>query len=284
MPEPVETNAAQAEYWNSDESRHWVDHQDRYDRMLLPFATALLEAAALTPTDRVLDVGCGTGPTTLDAARITSSGRARGVDISVPMIEAARARAEGAGVPNATFDVLDAQVAPFPPDSDALISRFGVMFFDDPVAAFANLRRALAPAGRLCFVCWQDLFANEWMAVPGMAAAQHVPTPEPAPDDAPGPFSFGNADRVRDVLGSAGYTDVTVEPFETSMLLAGGGSLEDAVVFLRSTGMARALFARASADEIERALGAVGDALEPFLTNDGVRLGAAVWLVGAGSP
>lgn len=281
MPDPVETNAAQAEYWNSEEARHWIDHQDRYDRMLMPFATALLDAAALAPTDRVLDVGCGTGPTTLEAARAASSGRVRGVDISRPMIDAARARAERAGVTNVTFEVADAQTAPFSPDTDVVISRFGVMFFDDATAAFRNLRRALTPAGRVCFACWQDMLVNEWMAVPGLAAAQHVPLPDPVPPDAPGPFSLGSSDRVRDLLGSAGYRDATVEPFETSILLSGGGSLDDAIAFLRSTGMARALFAEASADQVERAIGAMGEALEPFMTADGVRLGAAAWLVGA---
>jgi SAM-dependent methyltransferase len=276
-----EANAAQAEHWNSEAALHWVTDRDGHDRMLAPFATALLEAAALTPDDRILDIGCGTGPTTCEAARIASRGHVRGLDISRPLIEAARSRADELGVTNVAFDIGDAQTDSFTPEFDVVMSRFGVMFFDDPAAAFANLRTALDPSGRLVFVCWQDLFVNEWMAVPGLAAAQHVPLPDPGPPDAPGPFSLGDADRLRELLGAAGYSEVAIDPFETSILLAGGGSLEGAVSFLRSTGMARALFADAPPDAVERAVAAVRSALEEHLTPEGVRLGAATWLVRA---
>ncbi len=274
-------NAAQVELWNGDEALHWVTEQDRYDRMLSPFAAALLELAALTPTDRVLDIGCGTGPTTCGAASIVADGSARGLDISAPMIAGARERATALGLTNVTFDVGDAQTDPFSPDVDVVISRFGVMFFDDATAAFANLRTSIDAGGRIAFVCWQDLFVNEWMAVPGLAAAQHVPLPATGPPDAPGPFSFGDPDRLRSVLGDAGFSDITVDPFETRILLGGGGSLDDAVTFLRSTGMAHALFDEAPAADVERAIDAVTTALEPHLTSEGVQLGAATWLVSA---
>lgn len=275
-------NAEQAAYWNAEEARHWVADQDRYDRMLTPFSARLLEGAALGRDERVVDIGCGTGATTCDAARGAADGHALGLDISGPMIEAARARATREGVANVAFEVGDAQTHLFSAGAaDVVMSRFGVMFFDDPVAAFANIRTALRGGGRLVFVCWQELLRNEWMAVPGMAAAQHVPLPETAAGDAPGPFGFGDADRVRDVLRAAGFRDVTVAAAEEPILLGGGGSLEDTTSFLRGTGMARALFADAPPDAVARAVDAIAASLEPYVTPEGIRIGAACWLVRA---
>ena len=267
------------------QTEHFAAVAVRYDELRWtgdfdPWHDAVADAGELAGT-RVLDIGCGTGLTTCDAARIVVDGAARGLDISGPMIAGAQARAAARGLSNVTFEVGDAQTDSFTPDVDVVISRFGVMFFDDAPAAFANLRAAIDAGGRLAFVCWQDLFVNEWMAVPGLAAAQHVPLPEMGPPDAPGPFSLGDPDRVRSVLSGAGYSDITVEPFETSILLGGGGTLDDAVTFLQSTGMAHALFDEAPADDVERAIEAVRTALEPHLTPDGVQLGAATWLVSA---
>lgn len=275
-------NARQAEYWNAPESRHWVDRQDGYDRMLAPFSSALLDMARIGADARVLDVGCGTGGTTCDAARAARDGDATGVDISQPMIDAARDRARALGVTNVAFDIADAQAHGFDSTFDVAISRFGVMFFDDPVAAFANVRRALgARAGRLAFVCWQPVFANEWMLVPTSALAQHVPLPEPPAPGTPGPFSLGEKDRITEVLGGAGYRDVVIEPLEQAILLAGGGTVDDAVEFLRSTGMARLMLSDAPRDTTARALDAARDALRPYAADDGVRLPSAAWVVSA---
>jgi SAM-dependent methyltransferase len=277
-------NAGQAEYWNADEARHWVDEAGAYDRMLGPFATRLLDAASIGHDEAVLDIGCGTGTTTCEAARSAPGGHAVGLDISRAMIEAARARASREDLTNAGFEVGDAQTRLFDPGSvDVVMSRFGVMFFDDPVAAFANIRSSLRDDGRLVFVCWQDLIANEWMAVPGMAASQHVPLPTPGPPGSPGPFSLGDADHVRTVLSTAGYHDITIDPIDESMLLGGGGSAEQATTFLRNTGMGRALFSDAPKEDVEKAIAAVETALEPFVTPEGVRMGAAGWLVHAHS-
>lgn len=281
MTNDADANEAQAAYWNGEEAEHWVTSENGYDRMLEPFAAALLDVAALAPDARVLDIGCGTGPTTCDAAAIAAQSVARGVDISLQMIEAARERAARLGLTNVTFDVGDAQTDPFIPQTDVVMSRFGVMFFDDALAAFTNLHSALDSGGRLVFVCWQSLFSNEWMALPGLAAAQHVPLPEPGPEDAPGPFSLGDPDLVRDLLTSAGYSKITIDPFETSILLGGGGSLEDATAFMARTGMARALFADAPPAAVARAIDAVTVALGEHMTPEGVRLGAATWLVSA---
>src|SRR3954470_23783743 len=179
VPPVSDANAEQREYWNSDEGAIWVTDETRYDEMLAPFAAALLDAAVPTPDATVLDVGCGTGATTIAAARLASGGVTTGIDISGPMIEGARRRAAREGVPNVAFEVCDAQAEPIPTRPDLLVSRFGVMFFDDPVVAFTNLRGAIAPGGRMAFVCWQPLFVNEWMTVPALAVAEHVPLPEP---------------------------------------------------------------------------------------------------------
>jgi len=273
-------NRDQIEFWNSDESRHWVEHQWRYDSMLEPYVRRLLSAAQIGPAERVLDIGCGTGTTTLAAA--VGARDVLGVDIAEPMIARARDRAREQGLQNARFEVADAQTAPFEAEShDVVISRFGVMFFDDPIAAFANLRTALRPDGRIVFVCWQNLADNEWILVPATAAAAHVPVPDLGEPGAPGPFAFGDAERLRTLLTESGFRDIGIEPVADSILLGGGGTVDEAVNFLRGTGMARTLFAEASPDEVARAIEAVRAALAPYQTPEGVRLGAAAWLVHA---
>jgi SAM-dependent methyltransferase len=282
MTDTRHANADQIEYWNSDEAHHWVEHQGRYDSMLGPYAQRLLTAANVAPHERVLDVGCGTGTTTLVAAAVATKGEALGVDISEPMILRARARARAQGLDNAQFEVSDAQTTPFHAEiHDVVISRFGVMFFDDPEAAFTNLRRTMRPGARLVFVCWQNLADNEWMLVPGMAAATHVPLPDLGEPGAPGPFAFGDTEHVQRILAGAGFGDVSIEPVVDSILLGGGGTLDEAIEFLRGTGMARAVFADAAPDAIARAIDAVRDALASYETPDGIRLGGAAWLVNA---
>ena len=273
-------NRDQIEYWNSAESRHWVEHQWLYDSMLEPYARRLLSAAEIALAERVLDIGCGTGTTTLAAA--AGAREALGVDIAEPMITRARERAHEQGLPNARFEVADAQTAAFESEfHDIVISRFGVMFFDDPAAAFAYLRTALRPDGRIVFVCWQILADNEWVRVPALAAATHVPLPDLGEPGAPGPFAFGDAERLRTLLAQSGFRDIGIEGVADTILLGGGGSVEDAVDFLRGTGMARALFAEASPDDVARAIDAVREALAPYQTPEGIRLGAAAWLVNA---
>jgi SAM-dependent methyltransferase len=275
-------NREQAQHWNSDEADHWVTHQAAYDRMLAPFIDMLLAGAALGPGDRVLDIGCGCGATTRVAAQAVAPGQALGVDLSDRMLARARADARVAGIMNARFEQADAQVHPFGDAAfDAVISRFGVMFFADPVAAFTNLRRTTRPGGRLVFVCWQDVAFNEWLLVPGAALAQHVPLPDLGPPGAAGMMAFADPDRVRAVLSDAGWRDIDVGPRQTSMLVGGGGSLDDAVEFLRTGSMGRTVLAGADDDTAARAVRAVRDALAEHLADDGVRLDAAVWCVSA---
>jgi len=273
-------NTDQAERWNSGEDlAHWLDNQARYDRMNEPFTALILDAAAFRPGAQVLDVGCGCGGTTLAAARLIAPGQGVGVDLSGPMLARARARAEAAGLGNAVFQQGDAQVHPFGPARfDTVISRFGTMFFADPVAAFANVRSAVRPGGRLIFVCWQPLAANQWLLVPGAALTEHVPPP---PGFGPGMFAFADPDRVRPILAAAGWRDIEITSEPRSILVGGGGSVDDAVEFLRTGSMGRMMLAGADADTVDRAVASVRAALTPYADAEGVHLDAGVWLVQA---
>jgi SAM-dependent methyltransferase len=274
-------NDEQFDYWNGPEGQHWADREATFDAMLGVFVEPLLEAAAITTTDHVVDVGCGNGATSLAAARRATSGRVVGVDISGPMLERSRARAAADGVANVEFVHADAQDHAFTEDFDVMISRFGVMFFADPVAAFTNLRSALRPDGRVAFMCWQGLFANEWVAVPAGAIFPITGPPEPPPPDAPGPFSFADPDRVSGILTGAGFTKIEINDVHLPVLLGGGLPLGDAVAFLAEGGMGKRFLGDADAATRERALTAVRDALAPFSGDDGVRLDSAVWMVRA---
>jgi ubiquinone/menaquinone biosynthesis C-methylase UbiE len=277
-------NTAQAEQWNTGEDvAHWLDNQARFDRMNAPFATMILDAAGLRPGTDVLDVGCGWGGTTLAAARLVAPGQAVGLDLSGPMLARARAAAEEGGLGNAEFRQADAQVYPFEPDRfDTVLSRFGVMFFADPAAAFANIRSGTRPAGRLVFVCWQPRAVNQWLTVTGAALAEHVPPPAGlGSGNEPGMFAFADPDRIRQILAAAGWRDVKITSEQPSILVGGGGSVEDAVDFLRTGSMARMMLAGADADTVNRALASVRTALAAHADAEGVRLGAAVWLVQA---
>jgi len=277
-------NADQAERWNAgDDLSHWITNQARYDRMNKPFADLILAAAALQPGSRVLDVGCGCGGTTLAAARLIAPGQAVGLDLSGPMLATARASAEAAGLGNAVFQQGDAQVHPLEPDSfDAVISRFGTMFFADPVAAFANIRPATRPGGRLAFVCWQPPAANQWLLVPGAALGEHVPRPAGfGSGDGPGMFAFSDPDRPREILAAAGWRDIEITAEHVAILVGGGGSVEDAVEFVRTGSMARTMLAGAGPGTVDRAVASMRAALARYADGEGVRMGAGVWLIQA---
>jgi SAM-dependent methyltransferase len=280
-------NTAQAEQWNSGEDvAHWIANQARYDRMNKPFTALILDAAALRPGSHVLDVGCGCGGTTLAAAALIAPGQAVGVDLSAPMLARAQARAEAADLGNAVFERGDAQVhLPGHDRFDAVISRFGIMFFADPVAAFANIRSATRPAGRLVFVCWQPLAANQWLLVPRAALSEHVPPPAAlGSGDGPGMFAFADSDRVGQILAAAGWRDIEITSEHVPILVGGGGSVEDAVGFLRTGSMARMMLAGADVGTVDRAIASLRAALAPYADAEGVHLDAAVWLVQATAP
>ena len=242
-------NDEQFDYWNGPEGQHWVDRDALFDAMLGDFVGPLLDAAAITPDDRVLDVGCGNGATSRAAARRATNGHVVGLDISGPMLERARTRAAEEGIGNVEFVHADAQDHPLDDTEsfDVLISRFGVMFFADPVAAFANLRKALRPGGRVAFLCWQGLFENEWVAVPAGAIIPIVGPPEVPPPGAPGPFSFADPERISGILTDAGYADVQTDDVHLPLRLGGGLPLDEAVAFLAEGGMGKRFLGDADA-------------------------------------
>jgi SAM-dependent methyltransferase len=275
-------NQGQTEAWNGGESTHYVSHADRYDRQLAPFTEALLNHVALGPNDTVLDIGSGCGVTTLRAAR--SARAAVGVDISHPLAGVATDRARAAGIDNAEFVVADAQTHRFADGGfDVVISQFGSMFFDDPEGAYANLRRALAPRGRIAFITWQELEANEWLMVVGRAVARYAELPDLGGRvGGAGMFALKHPDEIAALLTGAGFTDVVVDPVSTTMLLAGGGSLDESVEFLLGMGMVRGLLDRLDDDQRAAALDEIRATLaEHHRPGVGVRLGAAGWLASA---
>jgi SAM-dependent methyltransferase len=277
-------NAEQIEYWNEQSGPKWVALQDLLDSMISPLGELVMERAAIQPGERVLDVGCGCGQTSLQLAkRVGARGKVLGVDVSGVMLARARERAAAAGATQVEFLLADAQTAALPRAGfDLLFSRFGVMFFAEPAAAFSNLRRALAKRGRLAFVCWQPLTKNAWMAVPLAAAAQHIKLPPPPLPGAPGPFSFADPERVARILDQAGFADVALESCETR--IAFGGGLDGATRFLlEGAGPTTQALRDASEAERETVRNAVRKALEPHLTPRGVELGASVWIATARS-
>ena len=276
-------NTEQAEAWNGYEGVYWADHQDRWDAVNAGFNDHLFAAAAIGDRDRVLDIGCGNGQTTRLAARRASRGHVVGIDLSTPMLERARATAAAEGLTNVTFDRGDAQVYPLPSGSfDVAISRFGIMFFADPVAAFANIGRALRPGGRLAFLCMQDMSRNDWLRVLVSALAAHVPGPEFAAPGAPGMFSLADPARIGEVLTRAGFDGVTPMPVEAPMLF--GRDAADAAEFLMNSGPIRFILDQVDQTTAERALGAVRAALQSSEGPDGVRLRGAAWVVSATRP
>lgn len=280
----IADNEQQAAYWNEDAGPRWVAYQERLDRQIEGPGLAAMDASGVSQGENVLDVGCGCGGSSLELARrVGPTGSVLGVDVSGPMLARARERAADAGLANLTFEQCDAQTYRFETNHfDLMFSRFGVMFFADPVAAFANIGRAIRPGGRLCFLSWRPVQENPWILVPMMAAAQHVELPPPPPPGEPGPFAFGDADRVRTILTEAGFEDVSIEPFDTSE--AYGESVDDTLEFLQQIGpLSRIL---ANVDDLQRGavLNAVRDALVPHAGADGISLARAMWIVKAANP
>jgi SAM-dependent methyltransferase len=281
----AEANAEQRSYWNEQAGPVWVTNQERLDQQIRPHGELALVALAPTPGERVLDLGCGCGETALAlAGRVGAKGFVLGVDLSEPMLARARQRAAAAGLGQLEFMAADAQTAALGEARfDAAFSRFGVMFFAAPEAAFANVRRALAPGGRLAFVCWRPVSENAWVLVPMQAAAPLFPSlPAPPPPDAPGPFSFGDAGRVRRILEAAGFGEIQIEPADLAMT-PGGGDLDAAAeIFLDVGPLGSALREMGAGAELrERTRQAVRRAFEPHLRAGRVELGSAVWLVQA---
>jgi SAM-dependent methyltransferase len=251
-------NQAQREYWTTEGPRQYQAYGDTNEALLAPFGQAMLDAARLQPGESVLDVGCGHGTSTLGAAeRVAPSGQVVGVDISAAMLEPARQRIATAGVSNVELLPADAQVHAFEAGSfDAVISRFGMMFFDDPWAAFANLARALRPGGRLVFVCPQDPLKSEWVAVAlGAVVTTLGRMPDLGPPDAPGPFAFADGDRLTRLLTGGGLRNVTLETVTRPVRI--GRNTNDVAGFIMSLPQSQQLFAGTPKDVVQAAVTAL---------------------------
>jgi SAM-dependent methyltransferase len=274
-------NAAQVAYWNETAGRTWADFQDPIDRQIRPLGLAAMQRLAPAPGEQVVDVGCGCGDTSLELARrVGPEGGVLGLDISAPMLEVARGRAEAAGAHNLAFREADAQTAALPGGRDAVFSRFGVMFFADPEAAFANLRRSLRPGGRLAFVCWRPLPENLWIHLPAEAAAGLVPPAPPPEPGTPGPFAFADPDRVRRILAEAGFTGIEISPHDEAI---GGLDLEGTVGMSVWRGPLGAIL-RERPDLAPVLHDRVRTAVSPWLRGDAVYMPSATWMVSARNP
>lgn len=274
-------NEEQRAFWNEAGAERWVEGHEELDERLHPFGVAAIDAARVQPGETVLDIGCGCGDTSLEMAkRAGADGSVLGLDLSRVMLERARERAQD--LENVRFEEGDAQVYPFEARSvDVIFSRFGVMFFEDPTAAFTNLRRALRPEGRLAFVCWQGLEKNPWMAIPLSVTARHVdPGPSPEPG-APGPMSFADADRVRGILEGAGFEGIDVTAFTPAMQIA--ADVDAAVTFLMRYGPSGRLLRDASSEVVDAVTADMREALLPFFGDEGLGLGSSAWIVTATS-
>jgi SAM-dependent methyltransferase len=273
-------NQEQIDYWNGDNGTRWVQGRDEIDALLAPVAAAAIDRARVAPGWHVIDIGCGCGSTTLELGRLTGpAGSVLGIDVSGPMIENARSRI-GPGSAHVSFHLADASTHRFEPHAaDLVFSRFGVMFFADPSLAFANIRTALRPSGRVVFACWRALGENDWARLPMEAALAFLPPPEPPAPTAPGPFAFADARRLRGILERSGYADIAIEGLDLPLRLE--GSMDTVMAFYRDIGPAARLLREAEAPARERALQAMREALARHHDGRGIRLDSAAWLVSA---
>jgi SAM-dependent methyltransferase len=279
MPEAQQANRDQATLWNETSGPVWVEMQATLDAMLQPFGTLLIEHALNDETRSVLDIGCGAGWTTFAAARrVGQSGACVGVDVSAPLIDQATKRLRDERLDNVSFVRADAQTHAFEPHRfDAVISRFGVMFFDDPVAAFANIKRAARPGGTLAFVAWRSPAENPFMTTASRAAAPLLPDlPKPDPN-APGQFAFADGDKVRRILESSGWKSIDTRPIDVS------SSVPERELLTYVTKLGPVGLALKEVDQQTRArtIEVVHAAFAPFIRDGAARFSTACWLVTA---
>lgn len=280
--QPTGPNAEQIEFWNDRAGARWLAADVHLGRTLGPIGDVLVERAAPRVGERVLDVGCGTGRTSAAFANaVTERGRVLGADISAPLLGGAVTRAQELGLSHLTFVQADAQTHDFGTGIyDLVSSRFGVMFFADPVLAFANLATATATGGRLAFVCWRAMIENPWFAEPLAAMAKHVEPPPAAPPGGPGPFAFADPQHVRSILEHSGWSDVRVEPSDTTLWI--GETVDEALRFASEIGPTAIALGQAEPHARDAALAQMREVYTGAADEAGVvRMRAALWYVGA---
>jgi ubiquinone/menaquinone biosynthesis C-methylase UbiE len=280
-PTGHDLNADQIAYWNGPGGQHWTDRQQTQDILLASVSDILIDRAKPQAGERIVDVGCGCGATTIAfAQRVGASGHVLGIDISAPML--ARARQIAPAEMPVDFVLADATVYRFGPASfDLMVSRFGVMFFAQPAVSFANMRRALRPSGRLTFACWREPRDNPWLMLPLQAAYQHVPKlPQLGPED-PGPFSFASEQRVQRILSEAGFSGMEMERRDLSLDVAIGRGLDAALETALEIGPASRALEGQPPHLRAAAANSIREALTPFAKGQAVPLPASIWIVTA---
>ena len=278
-------NSEQIAEWNGTLGQRWVEMQREIDRIVVPFGNAALNAAAPQPGNRVIDIGCGCGDTSIAIARIVGdAGAVLGIDVSRPMLEVARSRGALANCAHLVFRNADASDADLPANTDLLFSRFGVMFFSQPSQAFGHLRKSLRSGGRCVFVCWRAPRDNAWAMTPLSAArAAMGVTPPPADPDAPGPFAFADEGRLRAILSSAGFGDIDAQRFDAALSL--GATPRSAAEGAVQIGPVSRFVREVGGEHLPVILDAVEHALAPFAAPDGhVSLNGSTWIVSATNP
>jgi SAM-dependent methyltransferase len=274
----------QAEYWNGPAGQKWAEMVTTLDTAMMWFSGALLDLIAAQPGERALDVGCGAGTTTLALAKaVGPTGEVLGVDISDPMLAVATERLKP--MPWAKTLVADAATQALPANHfQVLASRFGVMFFDDPVAAFRNLYAAAAPGGRFVFCCWRQPKEQGWVTVPFRAIADLFEEQPPQDPNAPGPFAFANAERLEGILREAGFTSISIAARDLPWRPTETGGAKAAAAFISQIGPVARMLADAPEPVRAEAIARMEPALAKFETNGLVELPAAIWLVSARKP
>jgi len=278
-------NSEQIAEWNGALGQRWAAMQREIDGVVVPFGDAALKAAAPQPGERVIDIGCGCGDTSIEIARMVGeAGAVLGIDVSEPMLEVARSRGVLARYTQLAFRDDDASAAELPANTDLLFSRFGVMFFSEPFPAFSHLRKSLRAGGRCVFVCWRAPRDNAWAMTP-LSAARNAMGITPAPTDphAPGPFAFADEERVRDILSGAGFSGIDVQRFDAAVFL--GATPRSAAEGSVRIGPVSRLVREVGVEHLPTILEAVERTLAPLATPDGqVRLNGSTWIVSASNP
>jgi len=277
-------NEQQSEFWSGSGGDYWIANQEQMDAMLQPLGDEALKRLNLADIRHLIDIGCGTGSTTLQiAGQMPDGARVTGADISVPMTDYARQRLQMAGLANADFMTCDLQTHELAPDSfDGAFSRFGVMFFDEPVTGFSNLRAALKSGAPMAFVCWQTPAENLWHSTALQAARDFIDLPPPHDPRAPGPFAFAEADYVTSILADAGFSDIKMEPHRQEVQLFSGQQVRAAAEnFARINPIISAFVSEAGEDRVGALIDSLADALAPYHKNDALHFPSATWMVSA---